>query len=78
MKRMIEVWSNVSELTQPPVLHGEITVIGTRMPESVGPAASPSLAVVELVVEPHRRRPARAPTLGYGGTTWSKKPSFSS
>ena len=32
MNRMIEVWSKVSEQTQPPVLHGEITVIGTRMP----------------------------------------------
>ena len=30
--RMIEVWSNVSEHTQPPVLHGETTVIGTRTP----------------------------------------------
>ncbi len=32
MNRMIEVWSKTSEQTQPPVLHGEITVIGTRTP----------------------------------------------
>ena len=32
MNRMIEVWSKTSEHTQPPVLQGEITVIGTRTP----------------------------------------------
>lgn len=30
MKRITEVWSNTCELTQPPVLQGEITNIGTR------------------------------------------------
>ena len=37
MNRMMEVWSKTSEHTQPPVLHGEITVIGTRMPRPYGP-----------------------------------------
>jgi hypothetical protein len=32
MNRMSEVWSNVSEQTQPPLLHGETTIIGTRTP----------------------------------------------
>jgi hypothetical protein len=32
MNRMSEVWSNTSEQTQPPLLHGETTIIGTRMP----------------------------------------------
>lgn len=31
-KRITEVWSNTWELTQPPLLHGEITYIGTRGP----------------------------------------------
>ena len=29
---MIDVWSNTCELTQPPRLQGETTVIGTRVP----------------------------------------------
>ena len=32
MKRISDVWSNTSELTHPPVLQGEMTSIGTRMP----------------------------------------------
>ncbi len=39
MNRMIEVWSKTSEHTQPPVLQGEITVIGTRTPSPYGPGA---------------------------------------
>ena len=31
-KRITEVWSNTCELTQPPLLHGETTYIGTRGP----------------------------------------------
>ena len=38
-KRMIEVWSKTSEHTQPPLLQGEITIIGTRTPRPYGPAA---------------------------------------
>ena len=37
MKRISEVWSNVSEQTQPPVLHGETTSSGTRTPSPYGP-----------------------------------------
>ncbi|MCY1369258.1 hypothetical protein D9M69_562880 [compost metagenome] len=29
-KRSTEVWSNTCELTQPPLLHGDTTYIGTR------------------------------------------------
>ena len=32
MKRISEVWSNTCELTQPPLLHGDTTIIGTRTP----------------------------------------------
>jgi hypothetical protein len=31
-KRMTEVWSKTWEFTQPPRLHGEMTIIGTRGP----------------------------------------------
>ena len=31
-KRMIDVWSSTSEVTYPPLLHGETTIIGTRWP----------------------------------------------
>src|SRR6202000_842339 len=36
MKRIVEVWSNTCELTQPPLLHGEMTYIGTRGPRPNG------------------------------------------
>ena len=39
MNRMIEVWSKTSEQTQPPLLQGETTSIGTRWPSPYGPAA---------------------------------------
>jgi hypothetical protein len=32
MSRMTDVWSKTSELSQPPVLHGDTTNIGTRGP----------------------------------------------
>ncbi len=32
MNRTTEVWSKVSEQTNPPLLHGETTSIGTRGP----------------------------------------------
>ena len=32
MKRIIDVWSKTCEQTQPPLLHGETTGIGTRAP----------------------------------------------
>ena len=35
-KRSTEVWSKASELTQPPRLHGETTIIGTRKPRPIG------------------------------------------
>jgi len=46
-----EVWSNTSESTQPPLLQGEITSIGTRTPSPYGPAAKLALPVkISLVV----------------------------
>src|SRR6478609_6875720 len=41
MKRMSDVWSNVSEQTQPPVLHGETIRSGTRTPSPYGPTTPP-------------------------------------
>ena len=32
MKRMDDVWSKTSEQTQPPLLQGETTIMGTRTP----------------------------------------------
>ena len=32
MKRMDDVWSNTSEHTHPPLLHGEMISAGTRAP----------------------------------------------
>jgi hypothetical protein len=37
MNRTIDVWSNTWEHTQPPVLHGDTTSIGTRWPRPYGP-----------------------------------------
>jgi len=39
-KRIIDVWSNSCELTQPPRLHGDTTIIGTRIPRPYGPRAT--------------------------------------
>src|SRR5439155_7389452 len=84
MKRITDVASNTSEQTQPPLLHGETTSNGTRTPrpycpttpfEPPGvPALPPNSSLSSDTVD----CPASAPTLGYGATRWSKKPSFSS
>ena len=58
-----DVWSNTSELTQPPRDHGETTTIGTRKPRPMAVPLTNSSVV---------------PAGGDGGCTWSKKPSFSS
>lgn len=63
MKRRTEVWSKTSELTQPPRVHGDITIIGTRKPRPMGVPSMYSPGV---------------PGGAIGGATWSKKPSFSS
>jgi hypothetical protein len=39
MNRMSAVWSKSSESTQPPLLHGETTILGTRKPRPIGPGA---------------------------------------
>ena len=72
MKRISEVWSNVSEQTQPPVLHGETTSSGTRTPRPYGPTTPseppgvPGRAVEQLVVERHRRLPGEPADVGVG------------
>jgi hypothetical protein len=65
-KRSVEVWSATEESTNPPMVHGDTIVIGTRGPRPIGRPAyqSSSLPVA-----------GRGAT---GGGTWSKKPSFSS
>jgi hypothetical protein len=35
-RRITEVWSNTCELTQPPLVQGETTIIGTRGPRPTG------------------------------------------
>jgi hypothetical protein len=35
-KRRTEVWSNSSEQTKPPRLHGETSMVGVRMPSPMG------------------------------------------
>ncbi len=84
MKRISEVASNTSEQTHPPLVHGETTSNGTRTPRPYGPmtpfvppgvpAVPPNSSLSSGTVD----WPASAPTLGYGPTRWSKKPSFSS
>ncbi len=78
INRISEVWSSTSELTQPPLLQGEMTTMGTRTPNPYGPAAYFGLPgkislVVSIVDIPWARDCGTV-----GGTTWSKKPSFSS
>ncbi len=63
MNRMTEVWSKTSESTQPPRVHGEMAIIGTRKPSPTGVPLTNSPVV---------------PAAGDGGGTWSKNPSFSS
>src|SRR5262245_10872938 len=76
-KRMSDVWSNASELTQPPRLHGETTIIGTRGP---GPYTFPSewRSVPSGTVLAPASAPVGSSDGGHGGGMWSKKPSFSS
>ena len=40
-----DVWSYTCELVQPPVLHGDTTVIGTRGPRPIGSPLMNSLGV---------------------------------
>src|SRR5450755_3463237 len=42
--RSIDVWSNMSEHTNPPRVNGETTSIGTRKPSPIGPAIPPAAA----------------------------------
>ena len=63
ISRSVEVWSNVSPQTKPPRENGEITKHGTRKPKPMGTPLTYSPAV---------------PGGAVGGTTWSKRPSFSS
>src|SRR5262245_4381638 len=75
---MSEVWSNTSELTQPPLLHGETTHIGTRTPRPSGPLSYTSLPPKISSLLPTFDSPCSRDSGGVGGTMWSKKPSFSS
>ena len=60
-KRISEVWSNVSEQTQPPVLHGETheqrdaDAEAVRADDPVRAARRPGLAVEQFVVQRHGR-----------------------
>jgi hypothetical protein len=61
--RSTDVWSKTCESIQPPWLHGETTVIGTRGPSPTGRSNTNSSGV---------------PGGAVGGIRWSKKPSCSS
>src|ERR1039458_4961203 len=52
MKRIVELWSNVSPQANPPVLHGETTIIGTRKPGPIGPATPPAAGGTGLTYSP--------------------------
>ncbi len=71
-----EVWSETSEVTQPPRVHGEISSSGTRNPSPTGTAW-----VTPRVVRPpdaSLKNSSVVPAAGTGGGTWSNWPSFSS
>jgi len=83
MRRMSEVWSKTWEFTQPPLLQGEMTTIGTRTPRPYGPgvllvAGYDGLPLNSSLVVPAVEIPSARDCGGVGGTIWSKKPSFSS
>ena len=73
-KRSVEVWSNSSEHTYPPALHGETTSVGTRNPSPAGPAMPWHSAGSGSTVIHSPGVPGGA----VGGGTWSNRPSFSS
>ena len=70
MKRISDVWSNVSEQTQPPVLHGETTSSGTRTPRPYGPTTPfeppgvPAVPLNSSLSSGTVDCPASPPTLG--------------
>jgi hypothetical protein len=67
-----------AEQTYPPLLHGEITIIGTRWPSPYAPATRFGSPAYRSGPTATVERPCAADIGGYGGTRWSKKPSFSS
>jgi len=73
-KRSVEVWSKVSEQTNPPRENGETTSVGTRNPSPIGPRMPAASELSGLAVTYSPVVPAGA----VGGGTWSKKPPFSS
>jgi hypothetical protein len=71
-----EVWSDTSEVTQPPRVHGEISSSGTRKPRPTGSGwVTPRLASVPEV---SAKNSSVVPAGATGGGTWSNCPSFSS
>src|SRR5215831_5527485 len=78
MNRISDVWSNTSELTQPPLLQGEMTIIGTRTPRPYGPLAYCVLPAKISFTSGTVDNPCAREAGGVGGTTWSNRPSFSS
>src|SRR5262249_56205092 len=72
-KRIKEVWSNNCEFTQPPLVHGETMIIGTRIPTPYGPAGgSASPGKISFVVRTVDRPRARV-FGGVWGTRWAQK-----
>ena len=59
-------------------VHGETTIIGTRMPSPYGPGGMAGVAGEDLVGRRHGGQALRPGCGGVGGTRWSKKPPSSS
>jgi hypothetical protein len=73
MSCRIEVWSETSEVTHPPRVHGETRIRGTRKPRPTGTGAvTPNWPSVPVT------NSSCSPAAGIGGGTWSNCPSFSS
>src|SRR6516162_11947436 len=68
IKRMSDVWSNTWEFTQPPLLHGEMTIIGTRTPNPYGPASYVVFPAKSSLVRSTFETPCARDSGGVGGT----------
>src|SRR5437879_6530634 len=76
--RSTEVWSKSADDTNPPLLNGEITSIGTRKPNPMGPRMGGLPITVGSGTAGAVTYSPGVPGGAVTGATWSKKPPFSS
>src|SRR5215469_3822913 len=76
--RSSEVWSNKSELTNPPRPKGERMSIGTRKPSPIGPVIAGLPTTVGSGTAGRVTYSPGVPGGAVVGGTWSKNPPFSS